>query len=547
VVALILCIIGVSSAGDRCTSPIYCEGPFLARMQNARVTNDSKAFVDMPLKAPVAEVLAAFALLPANSSTAVYKSFIDKWMYPAGYEVYTVMPSDWVERPRFVDELPSSLQPFGLSLHSKWKSLIRSFNHTGLCDGCYSSLHVPHPFVVAGGRFTEFYYWDSYWALQGLLVSEMTMTARRVVDNLLYMVDTYGFVPNGGRMYYLNRSQPPVLALMVKLLFEHTGDVAWLARALPTLDKEYTWWQEMRSLIYTGVNGRQYMVQRYMADTWLPRPESYREDVVTASFLPPKERQGCFRDLASGAETGWDFSSRWLRDWNQLSTIRTSSILPVDLNSILFVVEKSLSQLFAITRNTSRSDYYHNQAGIRASALHQIFWNEYALSWSDIIIASPVTGNTFYVSNFMPIWANAYHQSKQQALQIIQRVWPKIFFSGGIPTSLIQSGQQWDFPNAWAPLQQFMIDALDGLEMPEATKLADQLSIAWFNSNYCAWESTLKEGGRFFEKYDVTHPGQAGGGGEYEVQSGFGWTNGVLLKLLNTRSHLFQIPDCTKL
>lgn len=381
--------------------------------------------------------------------------------------------------------------------------------------------------------------------LQGLLVSNMTTTARHLVDNLLYMVDKYGFVPNGGRIYYLTRSQPPMLALMVKMLFEHTGDVEWLKTTLNTLDKEQTWWKRNRSAMVRGMNGGLYEAQHYSAETAVPRPESYREDYDTAAKLPRKDRPMCYKDLAAGAETGWDFSSRWLADFSRLGSIRTTSVMPVDLASILFQAEVSLTQLYAFVGNTTMAEHYKNRAVQRARTLHKVFWNPWAMNWSDVVLSADTVGSAFYVSNLMPIWAKANHQPPEEAFQIIKRLWPKIFYPGGVPTSLITSGQQWDFPNAWAPLQQFIIEALDNLKLPEATHYADKLAVTWFNSNYCAWQSTLSEGGLFFEKYDVTHPGVAGGGGEYEVQSGFGWTNGVLLKLLQTRAHLFSIPTCS--
>jgi alpha,alpha-trehalase len=515
-------------------------------MQDKHVTNDSKQLVDRPLKASVDDVLFAFQQIPDRSPQQVYEKFVELWMHPAGYEVQQVIPNDWVERPGFVNDLPQPLQPFALSLHSKWRTLVRIFNDTGLCDGCYSSIPVPYPFVVAGGRFLEFYYWDSYWALQGLLVSNMTETAKNVVDNLLYIVDKYGFVPNGGRIYYLNRSQPPMLTLMVKMLYSVTGNIDWLRKALPTLEREYQWWIDNRQVERRGQDGGEHKAQRYKAGTQSPRPESYREDMLTASLLPPKERPICYQDLASGAESGWDFSSRWLRDFNQLSSIRTSDIVPTDLNSILFVVEQSLAELSLEVGNSSRAAFYLSQSKQRSSAIKNLFWSEYSQSWSDLAIVAKTAESPFYISNLMPIWAKAYHQTPEEALKIIKNIWPQMLFPGGVPTSFIMSKQQWDFPNAWAPLQQFLIDALDGLNLPEATAMADQLALAWFNSNYCAWEATLSQGGLFFEKYDVTKPGSAGGGGEYEVQAGFGWTNGVLLKLLKTRSHLFEIPHCIK-
>jgi len=132
---------------------------------------------------------------------------------PAGSEVIQVQPKDWVEEPEMIKRLTDeNMQKWAKNINSKWKDLLREFaHHNSSCTegDCFSSLFVPHPFVVAGGRFREFYYWDSYWILEGLLFSGMYETAKGMLLNFFHIVETHGFIPNGGRIYYLNRSQPP--------------------------------------------------------------------------------------------------------------------------------------------------------------------------------------------------------------------------------------------------------------------------------------------------------------------------------------------------
>src|SRR3546814_18091607 len=86
------------------------------------------------------------------------------------------------------------------------------------------------------------------------------------------------------------------------------------------------------------------LLNRYWDDRDTPREESYREDVVTAkqSTRPPHE---VYRDLRAGAASGWDFSSRWLASAGELSSIRTTPILPVDLNSYLYKLEMPIARL----------------------------------------------------------------------------------------------------------------------------------------------------------------------------------------------------------
>jgi alpha,alpha-trehalase len=51
----------------------------------------------------------------------------------------------------------------------------------------------------------------------------------------------------------------------------------------------------------------------------------------------------------------------------------------------------------------------------------------------------------------------------------------------------------------------------------------------WYALNKRVFEAT----GKMVERYDVIDATRPGGGGEYPFQDGFGWTNGVLLALIN--------------
>ena len=103
-------------------------------------------------------------------------------------------------------------------------------------------------------------------------------------------------------------------------------------------------------------------------------------------------------------------------------------------------------------------------------------------------------------------------------------------FCGGVPTSLHHSGQQWDFPNGWAPLQHLVVVGLEKTGVARARQLAFDLAQKWIVNNFDVYRETRPSA--MFEKYDVTVDTLPGGGGEYDVQLGFGWTNGVAMELL---------------
>lgn len=181
---------------------------------------------------------------------------------------------------------------------------------------------------MCGGRFSETYYWDSYFTMLGLAESGREDLLKCMADNFAWMIEIYGHIPNGNRTYYLSRSQPPVFALMVEL-FEEDG-VRGAKRYLDHLRMEYSFWMDGAESLIPNQAYRHVvrmpdgsLLNRYWDDRDTPRDESWREDVETAkhSGRPPNE---VYRDLRAGAESGWDYSSRWLRDITRLASIRTA-------------------------------------------------------------------------------------------------------------------------------------------------------------------------------------------------------------------------------
>ena len=113
-----------------------------------------------------------------------------------------------------------------------------------------------------------------------------------------------------------------------------------------------------------------------------------------------------------------------------------------------------------------------------------------------------------------------------QASAIAAKLQSKFLKPGGLVTTSNRSGQQWDSPNAWAPLQYI---AIDGLNKYSHTELARTIANNWIQNNLQVFNET----GKLMEKYDVVDTNVKAGGGEYPLQDGFGWTNGVLLNLLD--------------
>lgn len=221
---------------------------------------------------------------------------------------------------------------------------------------------MPNPFVIAGGRFLEFYYWDSFWIVKGLLVSEMYETARGILENFLSVIDRFGFIPNGGRVYYLARSHPPLLSGMIKSYVDATNDVSFAINSIDTLVREFEFFMTKMTTV------RGHRLARYIDSSSGPRPESYREDVeIGKEFATEEERQNFYSEIKAGAESGMDFSSRWFindqgTNNGTLKNVKTRSIIPVELNALLHWNAKIIAEFYGHAGNAAKQAEFEKKA-----------------------------------------------------------------------------------------------------------------------------------------------------------------------------------------
>lgn len=519
-----------------CDSEIYCTGDFLKLVQTAKIYKDDKYFVDTKLMTSPELFLETFHNWTAgllNPSEAL-EGFLSYYVGAPGSELEPWTPKDWGEKPSFLSKIKNpKLQAWAKQLHHLWKSLGRKNSDTYVDPERHSLIYTPYPVIIPGGRFRELYYWDSYWIINGLLVSDMWGTAQGMINNFLFLVDRYGFVPNGGRIYYERRSQPPFLTQMVQQFFNVTESDDFLRKALPTLEKEYNFWMLNRS-ITVEVDGRRHVLNHYSVQVDHPRPESYTDDLDLAESLSEEEKTRLYTELKAGAESGWDFSSRWFfsrenSSHSTLKDIHTSAFIPTDLNSLMCLNEYTLAEFHQKLGNEKESQRFLRAYQNRLAAVEAVLWNPKHGVWFDYNLHTNSSNTAFYLSNLSPLWARCFTQQDMQlkAFKYLKES-GALSYPHGVPTSLVASGEQWDYPNAWAPLQQMLIRGLSEIPSDEAKQVAFELAQKWIKSN---WE-TYNTHNAMFEKYDV-NDGKPGGGGEYNVQLGFGWTNGVALQLLH--------------
>lgn len=393
-----------------------------------------------------------------------------------------------------------------------------------------SLIGLPHPYVVPGGRFNEQFYWDSYFIMIGLAKSEQWPLVQHMVDNFAYMLHKFGFIPTGNRTYFLSRSQPPFFARMVELLATHVGPAVY-TKYLSAMLTEYRYWTRGASHL-TEQNPTNYRVvrlfggeilNRYYDNKSMPRPESHLEDLRTASDTK-KSNDKVYLDLRAAAESGWDFSSRWLENPNDLATIHTTDIIPVDLNCLLHDLELMIARTYYMTKHDDLGEQYEKMARRRASAIQRYcyHWNDgfyYDYDFANLCQTERAT-----LAAVFPLWSRI--AEPEQTERVVKMIEERFLATGGLLATTVESGQQWDAPNGWAPLHYV---AIQGLRNYGFDDLANKIRDRWIRTNVRTYERT----GKMVEKYNVADIELLGGGGEYPLQDGFGWTNGVLRNLMH--------------
>ncbi|SRR5579885_1340806 len=394
-----------------------------------------------------------------------------------------------------------------------------------------SLLPLPKPYVVPGGRFCEIYYWDTYFTSLGLAASGRFDLLQAMADNFAYLIDAYGHVPNGNRTYYLSRSQPPLFAFIVELFEQHA--VRRALQYLPMLYREHAYWMAGAQHLNPGEQNRCVvrledgsLLNRYWDERDTPREAAYREDILTAD-RSGRSRFEVFRDTRAGAASGWDFSSRWLEDPRDLATIRTTRILPVDLNCFLYKLESVIAELSERAGHEGNASVFRRLAQARRQAIEKIFWNREHGVYLDYDWQQKRPRLHLTAAALAPLYCGL--ASHDQAKAMAAAVRTRMLERGGLATSLVENGQQWDQPNGWAPLQWM---AIVGFKNYGETALADEIADRWLNTVSAVFAQSSK----LVEKYDLC-AGEPGRGGEYRLQDGFGWTNGVTRALLDMYPH----------
>ncbi len=515
VALVVLCLWPWRPAGALSTAspapPSVEFGELYRAVEMANLFADQKTFAD------------AIALEPPGKVMADY----DRQKRLPGFDLRAFVDRHF-EPPHHFDVFrPGQDRNLRAYISDAWEALQRKPDETKP----YSSLlPLGRPYVVPGGRFSEIYYWDSFFVMLGLEQDGRRALARDMLDNIASLIDRYGHMPNGNRSYYLSRSEPPFFSCMVELIAAHDGEQVFV-KYLPELRAEYDYWMDGAENLAPGAAYRHALrlsdgvvLNRYWDDRAAPRDESYRNDVDTARHTNRAAAE-VYRDLRAGAETGWDFSSRWLADGKHLWTIRTTAIAPVDLNALMAHLEAALAKAYRLKGDSVEAERYQARADERGAAIRRLMWNANGF-FADYLWREGRQSDVLSAATVVPLFFRIATPDEAHAVAAVLR--QTLLESGGLGTTLTATGQQWDRPNGWAPLQ-FL--AIEGLNAYGERDLAHEIADRWLSKNVRGYAAA----GVLVEKYNVEQGAdQSGGGsgGEYPLQVGFGWTNGVLAKLV---------------
>lgn len=493
-------------------SPDELLGELFQDVQLRRIHADGMTFVDQVPAERLGKILKAYESQRENPNFNLHR-FV---------EVYF---KDYLsqERVNYRSNPENSIEQH---INELWNVLTRTaYKNSG------SLIALPYPYIVPGGRFGAQFYWDSYFTMLGLAASNRYDLIDGMIKNYAFMIRKIGYIPTANRTYLLSRSQPPFFSHMIRLLAEDRGRLM-LVQYLPYLLAEYRFWMKgTKDLEPQNPASRRTVLlpdgeilNRYYDNKRTPRPESYKEDVETAYEARDRVTSRVYLDLRAGAESGWDFSSRWLRDSKQLHTIHTTDIVPIDLNCLLADLERTIVDAYLILKQHRLASRYEARLKERIESINKCCWSERDGFYFDYDFVTNDFTHRETIAAMYPLFSRI--ASGEQAAAVVRVLTNKFLKNGGLLTTTEFTGQQWDAPNGWAPMHWI---AIQGLRNYGYNELANEIKVRWIATNMAIYKGK----GKLVEKYNVVDPGGAsGGGGEYPLQDGFGWTNGVLLRLL---------------
>ena len=398
-------------------------------------------------------------------------------------------------------------------ISSSWTRTVRE---NPVDEGTLIGLPFPYTVPSPEGMFQELYYWDTYFTNEGLIRDGLVGLARGNVDDMLYLVDRYGFMPNGSRIWYLSRSQPPFLSQMVASVFEASRDTTWLARAYPTLEREYAFWMTERISdcglnCYSGKGADENLVAEFVRTG----ERRLRHTLITPD-MTAEEHGRLGRNFVAEAESGWDMNPRFYR--------RCGDFCPVDLNSLLYMYEVNFVEFARILgKGEAVASEWEQRAENRRKLMTELMFDKMSRQFYDYDFVNGRRSGVLSAAVFTTLFSGL--ATKAQAVGVVRGL-KLLEFRHGLSVCENRSYDyeyQWSFPNCWPPVT-FM--AVKGMEDYGFYKDARRIAEKYVRIVVDSYSRT----GKLWEKYDVIK-GVESAGSEYETPEMLGWSAGTYVSL----------------
>ncbi|HEY5381720.1 MAG TPA: trehalase family glycosidase [Acidobacteriaceae bacterium] len=441
------------------------------------------------------------------------------------------------------EPIPPAVRAMQTKCHVDVRSLPRAIHHEGdLSPDAIRTpglLYLPNRYVVPGGRFNEMYGWDSYFILLGELADNRLPLARGTVENFFYEIDHYGSILNANRTYYLTRSQPSFLSSMVLAIYDAerttnpTGARTWLERSLPYLLRDHALWIAPPHL--AGATG----LSRYFDLGHGPVPEmaddsTYYTDVLHWLQAHPRQTSSSYLEKTSSRDEelppAFYVGDRSMRESGFDTSFRfgpfsgsTEDYAPICLNALLFKYEHDLAHIETILDNPTASTHWNRIAAQRKHRINKLLWNNKLGLFVDYNFLTHQQSTYRYLTTYYALWSGL--ASPAQAKRLAANL-PLFERRGGLQMSTQTTGEQWDAPFGWAPTNWL---AVAGLARYGYT--ADALRIA--REFTATVRDSFQRDHTLREKYnmDTSSSSVAITAGYKTNVVGFGWTNGVYLRM----------------
>ncbi|MFI5200885.1 MAG: trehalase family glycosidase [Candidatus Kapaibacterium sp.] len=356
----------------------------------------------------------------------------------------------------------------------------------------FAHFGLPNKFICPNeGIFKDDqFYWDSFFIILGLVRCGRVELAKGMIDNFLFMQKRFDIIPMRNRWFSLGTSQIPFLTSMINEVFDVTKDTRWRRKAMAAAERELKnyWMNKSRTelhIVYRGLS-------------------RYCDHYIT--------------HLAAEHESGWDMTSRFHE--------HCLDYLPVDLNCALYKYEIDLAEYYNSVRKPRQSNAFLKQAEKRQRAIASLMWNAEKGFFFDYDYKHKKRSSFYSIAGFYPMWAKlATHGQAKKMVENLSQFEYEYGLANTQATGLSEEYKQHDFPNGWPPQQWIVIRGLLNYGFRgDAIRLAKK----FLDLN----QKNLKKTRQLWEKYNMV-TGTPGESERYPTQPGFGWTNAVILRLID--------------